>query len=159
MVLMRTPKDDIAAADDAPSSDVTLYFSEGVQASTSSGKNVVANDGSTSNTIPVDNSQPDQGKITVVGNTVTIDPFDGLASDQVVTKFATPGLAFTSLKAQNTTLPYAPREGSTLYYTAGKLMLYGGKKSGTCTSELYPSSTGKTWAIQASTGSPGPVAN
>merc|ERR1719387_1552080 len=38
-------------------------------------------------------------------------------------------------------------------------MLYGGKKSGTCTSELYTSSTGKTWAIQASTGSPGPVAN
>ena len=33
-----------------------------------------------------------------------------------------------------------------MYYTGGKLMLYGGKKSGTCSSELYTSSTGKTWA-------------
>jgi hypothetical protein len=183
-VYMRTPTDDSSTADDSPSTDVTLYFSEGVQASTANGKNVQVDDGATNNknTIPVDNSRPDQGSVTVVGSSVTIDPFNDMAmssSGGVVTvtvaadaildlygqgsaaissKFKTDGMSFTEMKAHNTTLPFSAREGATVYYTAGKLMLYGGKKGKSCYDDLYTSPTGRTWTSQTVTGSPGKVA-
>merc|ERR1719174_3448838 len=87
------------------------------------------------------------GSVTITVAASAFFDLYGQASAQVVTKFSTPAMTFTAVKNHNTTLPFAAREGATMYYTDKKLMLYGGKKMGTCSAELYTSVTGKTWNL------------
>jgi hypothetical protein len=173
-VVMRTPKDDSSTADDAPSSDVTLYFNEGVQAAV--GKLVTVKDGTTTDAIPVDNTNPLKGSVSIAGSVATVDPFDDMGFNKIVTvtveaqafkdlygnniatstkHFKTIDFNFARTKAHNLSLPFDPREGATLHYTAGQLMLFGGKKGTECKSDLYTSATGKTWTLGESTGGPG----
>merc|ERR1719158_390620 len=58
VIYQYVPKDDTTAADDAPSTDITFYFSEAVQAAAT--KKVTVNSGSDV-IIPVDNTSPSKG--------------------------------------------------------------------------------------------------
>jgi len=176
-VLQMLPKDDTTAADDAPSTMITLYFSEAVQAITG-GKVTVGPSGSQA-IIPVDNTDPNTGKINVVGGAVTIDPFDDVGYDKTVDvkigasafkdffganefdatnyQFRTPAFAFAAQKMNNATIGFSQREGTMVHAMPGYLLMYGGIASdGACLSDSYTSTTGATWMSVSSSGaSPG----
>jgi hypothetical protein len=173
-VLQYLPKADTTIADDAPTTDIILYFSEAVQAITT--KKVTVG----GQVIPVDNSNPATGSVSVVETMVTIDPFDDLAyganiavsieggafqdfqsqvQDAISYTFKIPGFGFTLLKANNassTAPPFGQMEGASLHVledgvTSDEyLLLFGGSKGGTslsapCMSDAFTSSTGATW--------------
>ena len=73
-VLQMMPKDDTTVAYDSPTTMITLYFSESVQATT--GEIVRVGPASSRVSIPADNGDPTEGPVGVSGATVTIDPFD-----------------------------------------------------------------------------------
>jgi hypothetical protein len=166
-VFQKVPQHDSFAA---VKTDITLYFSEAVQASTVANKVVTVTDGTTTNTIPVDNSDPEQGSVSIVGSSVTIDPFNDMGYEKTVTisvssdafvdffgqtndavgtyQFKTQAFNFGSLLgANNGSASWSDREGPLVHYSNSTLMLYGGKTSGGCASDLWTSTTGATWKL------------
>merc|ERR1719159_1331250 len=133
------PKIDTTVADDAPSTDITLYFSEAVQAAST--KKVTVNGGSDV-IIPVDNSSPDKGKVTCTSQMVVIDPFDDFSYDKTIAvkaesgsfkdlfdnaftgftgatdyQFAIPPFAFTASRTSNTSnTPLPLMEGAMAFW-------------------------------------------
>merc|ERR1719428_1135280 len=88
------PKIDTTVADDAPSTDITLYFSEAVQAAST--KKVTVNAGSDV-IIPVDNTSPSKGKVSVTAQGGSFkDLFDEelTAFSASAYQFAIPPFAF-----------------------------------------------------------------
>merc|ERR1719191_100838 len=174
-VLQYLPKADTTVADDAPTTDIMLYFSEAVQAI----ENQFVTVGGVA--IPVDNTNPALGSVSVVSTQVTVDPFDDLAYntniavqvgagaftdyqsnnlDAVSYSFKTPAFGFTALKNNNastTAPPFEQMEGASLHIVTDGitneeyLLLFGGEKGGTsysasnCMTDTYTSSTGATW--------------
>merc|ERR1719335_1205261 len=171
------PKIDTTAADDSPSTDITLYFSEAVQAGAD--KKVTVNSGSDI-VIPVDNKDPTKGSVTISSQMAVIDPFDDFSYDKTVSvtiesggafkdlfentfngftgasdyQFAVPPFAFTASRttnASNTPLPLM--EGAiTFWPNSSMMMIYGGGATGSCTNDLFTSTTGATWIKVTSTG-------
>jgi methionine-rich copper-binding protein CopC len=160
------------------STDIQLVFSEPMQASATGAITLkqtksALSGSSTSIVIPLDNSAPDLGAITVSGATVTLDPFnDQPVGDVEVTfaqgafidlqgnthggvssssfKFTVPELAFSVMRAHAASSSTAPpqREGALMYWiNASYAMLYGGMSVGEkhCHNDLYTSTTGATW--------------
>merc|ERR550537_1219321 len=90
---MTQPKTDTLVGDDAASTDITLYFSESVQADYSgwpattmvSSLSIDVKDATTTIAIPVDNSNPYKGTVTVAEQMVVVDPFDDLGNGATVT--------------------------------------------------------------------------
>jgi hypothetical protein len=93
-ILQMLPKDDTTLADDSPSTLITLYFTEAVQAM-AGGKVTVG-----SVAIPVDNTDISKGTVTVVGAAVSIDPFADANYNEVVT-INVGGSAFKDLFSAN----------------------------------------------------------
>jgi methionine-rich copper-binding protein CopC len=168
------PKIDTTTADDNPSTDITLYFSEAVQAAAT--KKVTVNGGSDV-IIPVDNANPDKGSVTVSAQMVVIDPFDDFSYDKTVAvkaesgsfkdlydntfngftgatdyQFAIPAFAFTASRtsnASNTPLPLM--DGAMAFWPNSSMMIiYGGGAS--CSNTLYTSTTGATWIEKTTSG-------
>merc|ERR1719305_857095 len=167
---------DTTVADDAPSTDITLYFSEAVQAAST--KKVTVNAGSDV-IIPVDNTSPSKGKVSVSAQMVVIDPFDDFAYDKTVSvkaesgsfkdlydnnfngftgtsdyQFAVPPFAFTASRTSNTSnTPLPLMEGAVTFWpNASMMMIYGGGATGSCTNDLFTSTTGATWIKLPSSG-------
>jgi hypothetical protein len=175
-MLQMLPKHDTTVADDAPSTMISLYFSEAVQAVT--GGKVTVGPSGTQATIPVDNTDPSKGSVNVVGAAVTIDPFDDVGYDKTVAiniaassfkdlfgansfaqtnyNFRTPSFDFGASKTNNATIGFSQREGAMLYSMTGHMMLYGGI-AGSCLSDGWTSTTGATW-ISVSMGGAAPGA-
>merc|ERR1719160_487795 len=175
-VYQYVPKIDTTVADDAPSTDITLYFSEAVQAAST--KKVTVNAGSDV-IIPVDNTSPSKGKVSVSAQMVVIDPFDDFAYDKTVVvkaesgsfkdlydntfngftgtsdyQFAVPPFAFTASRTSNTSnTPLPLMEGAVTFWpNASMMMIYGGGATGSCTNDLFTSTTGATWIKLPSSG-------
>lgn len=112
----------IAVSDSSPSTDITLYFSEAVQANLGSTpvKTVTVNTNGKQRVIKVDNSSPDQGSIFVSGPSVRIDPFDDLGHDQTVTVNVQAG-AFKDLFGANS---LTTGTGDVLTSSAGTVSSY-----------------------------------
>merc|ERR1719305_938731 len=167
---------DTTVADDAPSTDITLYFSEAVQAAST--KKVTVNAGSDV-IIPVDNTSPSKGKVSVSAQMVVIDPFDDFAYDKTVSvkaesgsfkdlydntfngftgtsdyQFAAPPFAFTASRTSNTSnTPLPLMEGAVTFWpNASMMMIYGGGATGSCSNDMFTSTTGATWIKVASSG-------
>merc|ERR1719487_1351152 len=114
---------------------------------------ITVTDGTKTNTIPADNSNPAEGVVKVSGSVALIDPFDDMGYSKTVTvsvdngafkdlfgntfpgiptgsyRFTTNAFAFTKIRVNNATKAgsFPPREGATVYWTGEKsLMLYGG---------------------------------
>jgi len=151
----------------APNVDIILFFSEAVQKS-NTGANVVVTDGTIRNAIPIDNSNSREGKVSVVGNVVIINPFDDMGYGMIVTVTVPPGafmdlngLAFAGVagaqyrfrtqsfifveRKSNDTSGFPVREGPVMYFTGSSLMLYGGRRGEECLSDLWTSQTGDAW--------------
>ena len=166
------PKSDTTVADDAPSTDITLHFSEAVQAAST--KKVTVNAGSDV-VIPVDNINPGKGKVTVTAQMVVIDPFDDLTYDKTVSvkaesgsfkdlsdnlfgglasgyQFAIPTFAFTASRTSNSSnTPLPLMEGALAFWpNSSMMMIYGGGATGSCSNDLFTSTTGATWIKVAS---------
>merc|ERR1719265_2125559 len=164
------------SADDSPSTDITLYFSEAVQAAAI--KKVTVNSGSDV-IIPVDNASPSKGSVTVTAQMVVIDPFDDFSYDKTVSikaesgsfkdlfdntfngftgssdyQFAIPPFAFTASRTSNTSnTPLPLMEGAISFWpNSSMMMIYGGGATGSCTNDLFTSTTGATWIKVASSG-------
>jgi hypothetical protein len=176
VIYQYVPKIDTTVADDAPSTDITLYFSEAVQAAAA--KKVTVNGGSDV-IIPVDNASPEKGKITCTAQMVVIDPFDDFSYDKTVTvkvegdsfkdlydqtfagftggsnyQFAIPPFAFTASRTSNSSnTPLPLMEGAVAFWpNSSMMMIYGGGASGSCTNDLFTSTTGATWIKVGSSG-------
>merc|ERR1711937_855523 len=129
--------------------------------------------------IPVDNTSPSKGKVTVSAQMVVIDPFDDFAYDKTLSvkaesgsfkdlydntfngftgatdyQFAIPPFAFTASRTSNSSnTPLPLMEGSVaLWPNASMMMIYGGGASGKCTNDLFTSTTGATWISVDSSG-------
>merc|ERR1719305_716908 len=167
---------DTTVADDAPSTDITLYFSEAVQAAST--KKVTVNAGSDV-IIPVDNTSPSKGKVSITAQMVVIDPFDVFAYDKTVSvkaesgsfkdlydntfngftgstdyQFAIPPFAFTASRTSNSSnTPLPLMDGAVSFWpNSSMMMIYGGGATGSCTNDLFTSTTGATWIKTASSG-------
>lgn len=171
VIHQQVPENDKFAA---VKTDITLYFSEAVQASSDTSKVVTVSDGTTTNTIPVDNSNLEQGSVSILGSSVTIDPFNDMGYDKTVTvqvsdnaffdffgkgsdtvasgtyKFKTSSFNFGSLLgANNGSSSWSDREGPIVHYSNSTLMLYGGLTSSGCSKDLWTSTTGASWKLVA----------
>merc|ERR1711959_852420 len=171
------PKIDTTAADDSPSTDITLYFSEAVQAGAD--KKVTVNSGSDV-IIPVDNKDPTKGSVTISSQMAVIDPFDDFSYDKTVSvtiesggafkdlfendfngftastayQFSIPPFAFTASRTSNSSnTPLPLMEGAVaLWPNSSMMMIYGGGATGSCSNDLFTSTTGATWIKTASSG-------
>jgi hypothetical protein len=164
-----------SSTDQSPSADIMLYFSEGVQVA-GAGFMVTVSDGVTVNRIPVDNSNPFAGQVSILepGSIALIDPFDDMGYTKTVTvgadtgafydyfgntfalgaySYQTVGSGWWLRKNNNASAGFGPRTGAVCYTTSSGMMIYGGK-AGTCLSDLWSTTTGGTWtkvADQATT--------
>ena len=83
MILHTVPAHTYPASEASPGTDITLYFSEAVQAS-SMMLMVTIIAGDSVRRIPVDNSDAAVGRVTVYGSIVTIHPFEGLGYNKAI---------------------------------------------------------------------------
>eukprot|EP00746_Dinoflagellata_sp_MGD_P140420 gnl/MRDRNA2_/MRDRNA2_73673_c0_seq1.p1 gnl/MRDRNA2_/MRDRNA2_73673_c0~~gnl/MRDRNA2_/MRDRNA2_73673_c0_seq1.p1 ORF type:complete len:2528 (+),score=396.81 gnl/MRDRNA2_/MRDRNA2_73673_c0_seq1:280-7584(+) len=175
-LLQMTPDDDDTKADDAPSTMLTLYFSEAVQQATGVSKFIQLSPmGGTDAKIPVDNSNPTKGTVSIVGARAIVDPFDDIGYDKMVSvsvgndafvdlfaankfvqkaggyRFKTIPFAFAQKQKNNASNLFTQR-GGMIFYSMRRsdgveyLLLYGGLKGTTCLSDAYTSITGETWS-------------
>lgn len=84
-VQLYQPKHDTTTENQPVSVDVTLYFSEAVQAVAT--KHVTVSDGTVTDAIPVDNTNPSMGSVTILGpgSIVMVNPFDDMGYSKTVT--------------------------------------------------------------------------
>jgi hypothetical protein len=176
LLLQMTPDDDITQADDAPSTILTLYFSEAIQQATGNSKFILLSPmGGTAAQIPVDNSNPTKGTVSIVGTRAMVDPFDEIGYDKTVfltvgndafvdlfgaNKFVqkTGGYRFRTIpftfveKQKNSAANLFTQRGGMAFYSMRRgdgveyLLLYGGLKGTTCLGDAFTSTTGETWS-------------
>jgi hypothetical protein len=173
LLYQRVPAGDLSASATgaSPNADIMLYFSEAVQVGQSA-STVTVSDGETVSIIPIDNSEPSQGTVSVSGNLVTIDPFRDMRYNRVVSvqvesgsfadlsgqpflagtrlQFKTVGFEFVQMRqsadnAFDLRGGFPGREGAVLYHNGSSLVLFGGKRGNDCLDDLWTSRRGMTW--------------
>lgn len=168
-LLGQVPFSRTAAGAHAPvNANLTLYFSEAVQAT---GDEVTVAEGSFVTVIPLDNSDPLRGTVTVRGAVVTVDPYEDFGYNSTVTvqmangsfsdlagkpapglanesfRFHTPELRFKVLWRHQTWAQGrpSPREGPVVHFINDTLLLFGGKNGSRCFNDTWTSLTGSEW--------------
>lgn len=87
--------------------------------------------------MPVNHTNPLKASAPIAGPVETVDPFENMGFESLYGNNVA-----TSASNSDNSLPCAAREGATLHYTAGQLMLFGGKHGAECKSNLYTPATG-----------------
>merc|ERR1711871_635270 len=142
-------------------------------------KKVTVNSGSDV-IIPVDNKDPTKGSVTISSQMAVIDPFDDFSYDKTVSvtiesggafkdlfenafngftastayQFSIPPFAFTASRTPNSSnTPLPLMEGAIAFWpNSSMMMIYGGGATGSCSNDLFTSTTGATWIKTASSG-------
>eukprot|EP00929_Paragymnodinium_shiwhaense_P076906 TRINITY_DN39590_c0_g2_i1.p1 TRINITY_DN39590_c0_g2~~TRINITY_DN39590_c0_g2_i1.p1 ORF type:complete len:3352 (-),score=690.22 TRINITY_DN39590_c0_g2_i1:85-9075(-) len=153
----------------APNADIIFYFSEAVQAGTPI-REITVTDGEIRSVIPLDNSLPSQGRVSIDGSIVTIDPFRDMGYDRTVTvrvptgaftdlagqpfagifgssyRFKTMSYDFLQLHPGNATGSFTPREGAAMHQVGSSLVLFGGMSGNKCLEDAWTSESGTSWS-------------